>query len=151
MEKFIRSVSFAIVVFFVVLGIVIGLRMDQTTIALLGGTAIGLLIATPCTAIITYLVIRNRDESPAQYSRQFNQPPLPANSLQYWVVPQTIPGTLHTTPQSSFVGNPVLQQSLAPAFELPPRRKFYLIGAAGEPTEIEPDATPDTDVVKGGW
>ena len=34
-------------------------------------------------------------------------------------------------------------QHAAP-FELPPRRKFYLIGESGEPSEIEPEADSDS-------
>ena len=151
MEIFIRSLAIAIVLFFVVLGMVIGSRMDQTTIALLGGTVVGLLIATPCAVIVTYLAVRNRNELSAPCTRQFTQPVLPANPPQYWVVPQTMLAPAHISPQSSTGVASALQQPVAPAFELPPRRKFYLIGATGVPSEIEPDDATDADVVQGGW
>ena len=151
MEIFIRSLAIAIVLFFVVLGMVIGSRMDQTTIALLGGTVVGLLIATPCAAIVTYLAVCNRNESSAPCTRQFTQPVLPPNPPQYWVVPQTMHAPPHITPQPSSGVAPTPQQSLAPVFELPPRRRFYLIGATGEPSEIEPDDATDADIAQGRW
>jgi hypothetical protein len=84
MERLVKAVAAAVVLFFVVLGLVVGSRMDQTTIALLGGTTIGLLIATPCSAIATYLAIRNRDEQGYGQSHHYSQPP--QSPPHYWVV-----------------------------------------------------------------
>ena len=63
MQRLISAVSVAVVMFFVALGIMVGKKMDQNTIALLGGAVIGLLVATPCAAIMTYWSMRRRPES----------------------------------------------------------------------------------------
>ena len=129
MERLFRVVAAAVVLFFVVLGLVIGSRMDQNTIALLGGTTIGLLIATPCAAIVTYLMMRHRDESSA---------PSATSTPTYYVVPQasapTVPALSAQQPLLS-VAPPIYQPVPAP-FVLPPRRKFYVIGGGGEANEV---------------
>jgi hypothetical protein len=133
MERLVKAVALAVILFFVVLGFVIGSRMDQTTIALLGGTTIGLLIAAPCSAIVTYLVLRNRDERGYGQSRHYNQPQ--QTPPQYWVVQQA-----PNMPQSQPHYNTLPTTQYAAPFELPPRRKFYLIGESGDTSEIQPDA-----------
>ncbi len=86
MEKLVKAVAIAVVLFFVVLALTIGTRMDQNMIALLGGTTIGLLIAAPCTAIVTYLAFRGRNEStnptwwPVQQHTQSTAPPPPSEA-----------------------------------------------------------------------
>ena len=138
MDRLVRATAVSIVLFFIVLGLVIGSRMDQNTIALLGGTTIGLLIAAPCAAIVTYLVMRNRDESFAPKS-----PPAPT----YYVVPQNgmpIPPALPPSQPMLTATPPAYQQAPAP-FVLPPQRKFYLIGGNGAAEEISPDAD-STDI-----
>jgi hypothetical protein len=146
MERLVKVVALAVILFFVVLGLVIGSRMDQATIALLGGTTIGLLIAAPCSAIVTYLAIRNRDEQGYGQNRHFSQPP--QNPSQYWVVPQSL-----TLPQTSLQHNSLLPTAqYAQSFELPPRRKFYLIGESGDASEIQPDDDSSSGglTLKGG-
>ncbi len=132
MEKLMKAIAVAVILFFVVLGLVIGSRMDQTTIALLGGTTIGLLIAVPCSAIVTYLAIRNRDEQGYGQSRHYSQPP--QTPPQYWVVQQS-PNMPQAQPQHNTLptGQPT------ESFTLPPRRKFYLIGESGDTSEIQPE------------
>jgi hypothetical protein len=140
MDRLIRAVSVSVVLFFVVLGLVIGSRMDQNTIALLGGTTIGLLIATPCAAIVTYLVIRNRDESAVA------RPPSPPT---YYVVPQVGPPNQLTPPncQHPLPGaSPAFQQSIAPLVP-PPQRRFYVIGG-GTTSEVMPEG--ESDQLTGG-
>lgn len=134
MDRLVKAIAAAVVLFFVMLGLVIGSRIDQTTIALLGGTTIGLLIATPCAAIVTYLAIRNRDEQRYEQSRPHN--PQPSTPPQYWIVPQTL---TPPQPQPHYNAPPTAQYSQP--FELPPRRKFYLIGDDGSANEIVPDNT----------
>jgi hypothetical protein len=55
------SAAVAIVFFSVVLAGFIGARVDQITIALLGGTFIGLVVAVPATALVVWIVLRQRD------------------------------------------------------------------------------------------
>lgn len=131
MGKLMKAVAAAVILFFIVLGLVIGSRMDQTTIALLGGTMIGLLIATPSAAIVTYLAIRNRDEHSNRPIHSYQQQPQPP---QYWVVPQSQHLPAPTPHYNALPSN----QYPAP-FELPSRRKFYLIGDNGDATEITSD------------
>ena len=133
MDRLVRATAVSIVLFFVVLGLVIGSRMDQTTIALLGGTTIGLLIAAPCAAIVTYLVMRNRDESSA---------PKPPPTPTYYIVPQNgmpMPPALPPS-QPMLTANPPAYQQIPAPFVLPPQRKFYLIGGDGTAEEVSPDA-----------
>ena len=146
MEKLVRSLAISVVLFFVVLGFVIGSRMDQTTIALLGGTTIGLLIAAPCAAIVTYLIVCNRNESHHQFENRFIPPNAQNSSPQYWVVPQALSNVPQLMSQPPMAVTP----ATPPAFELPPRRKFYMIGASGEPSEISPDAEPVIDAQNAG-
>lgn len=98
MERIAKAVAVAIVLFFVALGIVVGTKVDQNTIALLGGTVVGLLIATPCAAIATYVSMRRREENHGyerdmrSYERgpRYQGPtnsPMPQNPPQYWVIP----------------------------------------------------------------
>ena len=136
MERLVKTFAVAVILFFIVLGFVIGSRMDQNTIALLGGTTIGLLIAAPCAAIITYLAIRNRDES-----RQFDSPQYrpPQPPMQYWVVPQA-PIAPQSAPHYNALAGTSPYTMPTEQFVLPPRRKFYLIGESGESSEIEPEA-----------
>ena len=67
-------VAVAVVLFFIILGLTVGTRMNQNTIALLGGTLIGLLIAVPCASIVTYLAVSGRQNHDT--------------GSGHWVVPQ---------------------------------------------------------------
>ena len=130
MDKLVRATAVSIVLFFVVLGLVIGSRMDQNTIALLGGTVIGLLIAAPCAAIVTYLVVQIATNHPH---------PRTSPAPTYYVVPQNgvqLPSTLPPPQMMLATTSPAYQQSSAP-FVLPPQRKFYVIGGDGDATEID--------------
>jgi hypothetical protein len=132
MDKLVRVIAVSVVLFFVVLGLVIGSRMDQNTIALLGGTTIGLLIAAPCAAIVTYLAVRSRDESSA---------PRTTHTPTYYVMPQAGAPTLPALPtQQHFlpITSPTHRQT-PESFVLPPQRKFYLIGGGGEVNELLPE------------
>lgn len=72
----------AIVAFFVVIAVLTGLRMDQNTLGLLGGTTIGLVVAIPATAIFVYLSMRER-EAPAP---RHSPPPSVTNNFYTVVV-----------------------------------------------------------------
>ena len=132
MERLTRAVSLAVVLFFVVLGIIVGSRMDQNTIALLGGVVIGLLVATPFAIVVTFIAVRSR--------AKHMEPPAwaaPMPNPHYMVLPPAQHGYL---PPNATVPMPVMNTSHAnEGFTLPPRRKFYLIGESGDVSEIEPE------------
>jgi hypothetical protein len=135
MNAILRATAFAVMLFFIVLGFVIGARMDQTTIALLGGTAIGLLIVTPLAAMVTYLAIRRHDEvqSLSQHTRSTREPSPP----QYWITPQ-VPVVGSYQPKNTLtLPTSQVQSPYVMPYTLPPRRKFYLIGGDGFASEIE--------------
>ena len=77
MERIEKAAAIAVVLFFVALAIVVGVKMDQNTIALLGGTTLGLLIATPCAAIATYVSMKQRDDESYNRHLRGNQPYAP--------------------------------------------------------------------------
>ena len=69
-----KIAAVCIVLFCTVLAGFIGARVDQTTIALLGGTVIGLIVAIPTTALIVWTMTRRRAEWPEQ---RYTPPPPP--------------------------------------------------------------------------
>src|ERR1700694_5058208 len=103
MDKVIRATSVAIVVFATIVAFIVGSRIDQNTISLLSGTLIGILVAAPCAAIVTCVMIRRRESnSVSSYERSTRQSvPLPQNPPQYWVLPQ----------QFQAMGNPAYAQN----------------------------------------
>ena len=132
MERLTRAFSVAVVLFFVVLGIVVGSRMDQNTIALLGGVVIGLLVATPFATVITFIAVRSRVkhvESPAWAA------PMP--NPQYMIMPPAQHG--YSLPNTMMAPTAMHTPHPNEGFTLPPRRKFYLIGESGDVSEIEPE------------
>jgi hypothetical protein len=136
MDKLAKAVAIAVVCFFVVLGLTIGARMDQNTIALLGGTTIGLLIAAPCAAIVTYLAVRNRDEQSYERNPRYNSP-MPQNPPQYWVVPQQMQMQQSAQPQLPASASYMLRQPTS-EFVLPAvKRRFYMIGETGDVQELD--------------
>ena len=69
-----KIAAVGIVFFCVVLAGFIGARIDQTTIALLGGTFIALVVAVPAVALIAWMVFQRRaTEWPEP--RQYTPPP----------------------------------------------------------------------------
>ena len=140
MERFVKAVAASVILFFVVLGLVIGTRMDQNTIALLGGTTIGLLIASPCAAVITYLAMRNRDDHSFERNPRYSAH-MPQSPPQYWVVPQH----MQMQQPAQQMAQPQLPNQNAYAYRQPTaeyvlpatRRRFYMIGEAGEVQELD--------------
>ena len=138
MERLVKAVAAAVILFFAVLGLVIGTRMDQNTIALLGGTTIGLLIATPCAAVVTYLAVRNRDDHTYERGPRYTSH-MPQSPPQYWVVPQ------HMQMQQPVQPQPQLQTPNAYAVRQPTneyvlpavKRRFYMIGETGDVQELD--------------
>lgn len=143
MNGFMKLSTFAVMLFAGVLATVIGARLDQNTVLLLGGATLGLLVAAPAAAVITYLAVRKRDEQSFERSPRYSTP-LPQNPPQYWVMPnmqpQPVPQTNYMPPQRqlpSATGQ--LTWTQPPEFNMP-RRKFYMIGDAGEVQELSDDA-----------
>ncbi len=136
MDKLVKAVAIAVVCFFVVLGLTIGTRMDQNTIALLGGTTIGLLIAAPCAAIVTYLAVRNRDDHSYERNPRYNSP-MPQNPPQYWVVPQHMqmqqPAQQQLPPVAAYGLRQPTSEFVLPAT----KRRFYMIGETGDVQELD--------------
>lgn len=66
MEAIVKGCGIGIVVFSVVLASFVGTRVDQTTVALLGGTFIGLLVGVPTVLLVVLISHRRRDEAQQQ-------------------------------------------------------------------------------------
>lgn len=131
MDKLIKALAIAIILFFVILAVVIGTRIDQYTIALLAGATLGLIIAAPGAALITYLAIRlGREET--------RRPDMGS----HYGMPMPPPGWFGYPARQPHAYRPAMDAA-AESFALPPRRRFYLIGEAGQATEIEPEQVDD--------
>jgi hypothetical protein len=142
MDRLVRAMSIAIVIFAVVIAFIVGSRIDQTTVAMLGGTVVGILVAAPAGALVTFALMRRRTEASQQYDRvQRPTVPLPQNPPQYWVLPPQM------QPDAAYMQARLnTTQSGAPAWQmggdgtqyLPrPRRRFYVIGESGEVRDLE--------------
>jgi hypothetical protein len=139
MDKINKAAAAGVVFFSIVLAGFVGIKVDQTTIALLGGAFIGLVVAIPTTALIMIVGLRKRDEGqPAQPRYHAPHAPLPASPPQYWVMPQGMPQQPYTV-REPMPNYQVLQPPMAaPEYMLPQsRRRFYMIGEGGEVKEIE--------------
>jgi hypothetical protein len=138
MDRVLRATSVAIIIFATVTAFVIGSRIDQNTISLLSGTMIGILVAAPCAAIITFVLVRRRDaNSLSSYDRNMRQStPMPQSPPQYWVMPQQyaqLNGAAYMQAGGA-QGWPMPQQD---APYLPRQRRFYVIGENGDPRMLE--------------
>lgn len=137
MEYINKAAAVSLVLFVAIFAAFLGARIDQTTIALLGGTLIGLLIGVLATLLVVVLAVRRRDEvhydRPARYAA--HMPPSPP---QYWSLPG-IPTPTHDARLLQAMPPSALQPGIpAPDYMLPPiRRRFYMIGEDGEVREIE--------------
>jgi hypothetical protein len=139
-----KAAAVSIVFFSVVLAGFIGARVDQTTIALLGGTFIGLVVAIPATVLVVIIAMRRRDDMPQErYAR--HTAPMPQSPPQYWVMPNPQFDIRAPQPAQMQAMPSALQAPLvAPDYMLPAaRRRFYMIGEAGEVREIEAPADGD--------
>lgn len=133
MDKINKAAAAGVVFFSIILAGFVGIKVDQTTIALLGGAFIGLVVAIPTTALIIMIGMRRKDDAPAERQVRYHTP-MPQNPPQYWVMPQQ--PYMVREPQQHYQQ---LQQPLAaPEYMLPQsRRRFYMIGEGGEVKEIE--------------
>jgi len=138
MERISKAIAVSLVLFAVVFAAFAGSRVDQITIALLGGVFIGLLISVPSALLMTALVLRRRD------ARMDPPPPtIPAtpSASIYW--PPQQPSSNYPAKSSAY---PWLPNAL-PEFSLPaPRRRFYVIGESGEVREIT-NPTIDGEII----
>lgn len=143
MDRLLKASALAVILCGVVFGFVAGSRIDQSTITLLSGTLVGVLVATPCVAAITWLAARRRDDDWRARERYMRQSaPLPPEPPQYWVVQgQPVATDGRTARLSAPMGWPgqygdAGSASTGSAFMPRPRRKFYVIGENGEPREV---------------
>lgn len=143
----VRVFAVAILVFAAIIAYMIGARIDQETISLLSGTLIGILVTTPCAALITFILVRRREQSHlSTYERSARTSvPLPQNPPQYWVMPAMAnPSMMQAALAggSSVNGWPGAQDSRY----LPrPQRRFYVIGENGETKTMEGDPSLNDD------
>jgi hypothetical protein len=150
MDRVLRATCVAIVIFATVIAFIVGSRIDQNTISLLSGTMIGILIAAPSAAIITFVMVRRRESSSlSSYDRGIrHSTPLPQNPPQYWVLPQQYAGAnapAYIQGSATHTGAPGWPGAPDEMSYLPrPRRRFYVIGENGEARMLEnPAAAPD--------
>lgn len=126
MDKLIRGTAAAFAVFAGVFAFIVGQRIDQITMALLGGVLIGLLVTVPVFGALVYAAIktsaRNQELLP---SRQHFYAPMPQPQPQFWSPASPMRTDAHSFSDAS-------SAFPAPAmFQLPPQRKFYVIGDDG--------------------
>jgi hypothetical protein len=138
MDKVNRAAAVGIILFSIVMAGFIGARVDQTTIALLGGTFLGLLVAVPATVLVVIVALRRRNDAPAEHGPRYSAP-MPHSPPQYWVMPNAqydvrAPYAPQAAPSLATLQPPIA----APDYLLPAsRRRFYVIGEAGEVREID--------------
>jgi len=127
MERISKAIAIGFILFAVVFAAFAGSRVDQMTIALLGGVFIGLLITVPSALLAMALILRRRDER-----ADLSQPLTPPSPL-HWAPP---PASGSAPPTAQVGGRPWFP-SAPPELSLPsPRRRFYVIGEAGEVREL---------------
>jgi hypothetical protein len=142
MERINRAAAAGIMLFAIVMGGFVGARADQTTIALLGGTLIGLLVAVPATAVAVAVSMRRRQERVPDVTQRYSAP-MPPSPPPYWAMPPSVDPRLGYAPLPPTVPAALPQPMSAPEYLLPAtRRRFYMIGDSGQVQEIEspPDA-----------
>ena len=144
MDRLSKAFSFGIVVFAVMMAAIVGMRIDQFTMSMLGGAFLGLLIAVPTTLLATTLATRN----PPLQAREralTHSSPLPQSPPQYWVMP-TQPPVPAQAGSPPLLANTAIHWNLTPEnLQLAPRRKFYVIGESGTMEEINAPSEPDPD------
>ena len=82
-----KAFGAGIVFFTIVVAGLVGSKADQTTIALLGGTFIGLLVAIPATLLVV-LIARRRDDEARQRGAHIAAPSLPQQGTWPVAIPQ---------------------------------------------------------------
>jgi hypothetical protein len=117
MQTLNRAAGIAIVLFFGGLGLMIGARIEQVTIALLGGVLIALMVVIPATALVVGLI--QRDWS-ATYTPHPVTPPAYYPPQPYYVAP----------PQAAKAYLPTQQPDTCDdLFTISKGRRVHIIGA----------------------
>lgn len=136
MERINRAAAAGIMLFAIIMGGFVGARADQTTIALLGGTLIGLLVAVPATAVAVAVSMRRRHERVPEAPQRYSAP-MPPSPPAYWAMPPSADPRLGYAPLAQPMPAALPQPISAPEYLLPAtRRRFYMIGDSGEVQEI---------------
>lgn len=125
MNRLLNAVAVAIVIFVTVIAFVVGSRIDQNTVSLLLGTAIGALVTAPCAVICTVVVMRGRESHGRGQDYGYPAPP-PA----FYTMPPQQPW-----PGAAPQGWPQVGYGMQDYLP-PPRRRFYVVGEDGEAREM---------------
>jgi len=151
MEKITRALAFGLLIAMVSFGIISATRVDASTIALLSGTAIGVLVAGPCAAAITWLAVRRREDTVQRERYNRNSAPMPSEPPQYWVVPgervvlDARNGRLQPGTPAPWSG-----MGTTDAYLPRPRRRFFMIGESGDQQELRDPASAMTSMDSSG-
>ncbi|MEO6061449.1 MAG: hypothetical protein ABIQ99_05875 [Thermoflexales bacterium] len=130
MDKFIKTSALALIIFAVVLAFVVGTRMEQATIILLSGAAVGILLCAPCAAFITFAAMKRREGPVRDERMQRYTAPLPQEPPTFWSLPS---GPYMVDARRFAPGLPAGNGGYADmGYSMPARRKFYVIGESGE-------------------
>ena len=130
MDKIIKTSAIALIIFAVVLAFVVGTRMEQATIILLSGAAVGILVCAPCAAFITFAAMKRRDGAVRDERMTRYTAPLPQEPPTYWSLPS---GPFMVDARRFAPGLPAGNGGYADVgYTMPARRKFYVIGESGE-------------------
>ncbi|MBU6361581.1 MAG: hypothetical protein KGS46_16335 [Chloroflexi bacterium] len=144
-----------VLVFVAALGLMIGWRMEQQTMAILAGVAIGFVVAAIAIGAVAFVMLeKSRITNPPPALRtppttpnsyELRDPHLPvyapyAYPSQPALPPPSYPASYGDPRYAATIGRMPLGQSVAPPMLAMPRR-FFVIGAAGQPEEVaaEPD------------
>ncbi len=135
-----KVLTFLMLMFVISMAVAIASRLDQLTVSLLSGVMVGMLMATPVTALVTYLTVRQRQSEgvvapyaqirPAPVTLPVSQPPQ--------IVMLPAPANYQLPMQ--MMRQPQYQSQPVEPFSMPPQRRFYMIGEDGTASEIQPDA-----------
>lgn len=138
MTRLFKVLLFALLMFCAVFAVVIGGRLDESVITLIGGIVIGCLLAAPVAAILMFVVLRRREAS------SMPQSPVapPQSATQFLVLPPMYGGQMPQVPPMTS------RRELAESYSLPVKRRFYLIGEDGQATEIQPDDSLSAEDVR---
>jgi ABC-type nickel/cobalt efflux system permease component RcnA len=78
-----KALGIAVILFFVALGVVVGLRMDDRTASMLSGIAIGLIIGVPC-AMLGMQAARGHYNAPQRYTEPPHRQSPPVQPVQHF-------------------------------------------------------------------
>lgn len=123
MQKLGTVIGFSVVLFFGVVGFYMAYSMKESTVNLISGVVLGVLIAAPCFALIGYFVGRDKNQS-----TRFNVRLTEREQPQY-----ELPQQYQAYPMQSGQQFPQLGQQMYP--QLPARRHF-IVGDDGETKEL---------------